>query len=84
MHILKKILPDRDYNLRNSLVNVNLFYDAVSVLYLYGYFLLSCIYDKNKEQNSGACSGAINALRSEIYLITCKGYGKGKAVPLRA
>ena len=34
LHILKKILPDCDYNLTNSLVNVNLFYDAVSVFYL--------------------------------------------------
>jgi len=72
LHILKKILPDCDYDLTDSLVNVNLFYDAVSVLYLYGYFLLSCMYDVNEEQSSGTCSGVINALRREIYLITRK------------
>ena len=72
LHILKKILPDCDYNLTNSLVNVNLFYDTVSVLYLYGYFLLRCINDINEEQSSGACSGMVNALRREMYLITCK------------
>lgn len=74
MHILKSILPDCDYNLTNSLVNVNLLNVAVSVLYLDGYFLLSCIYDINKEQSSGTCSGVVNALRREIYLITCKFY----------
>jgi hypothetical protein len=33
---------------------------------------LSCIDDISEEQSSGACSGVINALRREIYLITCK------------
>jgi len=37
--------------------------------FIYGYFLLRCIYDINKEQSSGACSGIINAV---ICLITCK------------